>query len=201
MATQRRCGLIACDRSTRLCLGSSRPIGTGRFCLKSLSTLRKRAWRICACHGTVMDQSSNQEAAVCRANSAASQREKGISLCDSGVSRFALSSISSKHFQGRLRRPLCQRPGLVRAMWGRSCGPSHHFCSSGFLAPLFRWFFTTLQTQAHGFREFRTSFRIVRSHHRVIWREVPKCAVFLRGHVVARAQVALQRFVFFSVKE
>jgi hypothetical protein len=75
MATQRRFGLIACDRSTRLCLGSSRPIGTGTFCLKSLSTLRKRAWRICACHGTVMDQSYNQEAAVCRANSAASQRD------------------------------------------------------------------------------------------------------------------------------
>ena len=51
-----------------------------RACSKSLSTLRKRAWRICACHGTVMDQSSNQEAAVCRANSAASQSRSGKNL-------------------------------------------------------------------------------------------------------------------------
>src|SRR5215207_1297458 len=88
MATQPQCGLIAYDRSTRSCLRNSRPTGTGTCCLRSPSTPRKRAWRTYASHVIVMDRSPNLGAAVCRANSDASQRATGISL-------FATGGVSS----------------------------------------------------------------------------------------------------------
>src|SRR5215216_4519649 len=75
------------------------------------------------------------------------------------------------------------------------------FDSSGFLGPLFPRLFPTLLTKAHGLREFRTRLGVVRSHHRIIRREIPIRAVFLRRHLVAGTKVSLERFVLFPVEE
>src|SRR5215204_1061064 len=70
-----------------------------------------------------------------------------------------------------------------------------------FLRPLFCWLFSALLTKPHGLREFRTRLGIVGRHHRVVRCEIPKCSIFLRGHVVTGTQVALERFVFLTVKK
>ena len=58
-----------------------------------------------------------------------------------------------------------------------------------------------LLAEAHLLGQFRTGSRIVRCNHRVIGTQVPLLAVLFRGHVVVRAQVALQRLELLAVFE
>src|SRR6266849_3051841 len=56
-----------------------------------------------------------------------------------------------------------------------------------------------LLSEAHFFRQLGTRFRIVRRHHRVIWRKPPFFAIMLRRHVVLRTQMPFERLEFFAV--
>src|SRR5262249_29830740 len=58
-----------------------------------------------------------------------------------------------------------------------------------------------LLAEAHLFGEARASGRIIRGHHRIIWRQAPLLSILLRCQVVTRPQMTLKRLEFFPVFE
>src|SRR5262249_28914053 len=56
-----------------------------------------------------------------------------------------------------------------------------------------------LLAEAHLFGKARAGRRIIRSHHRIIWRQAPLFSILLRCQVILRPQMTLERLEFFSV--